>query len=392
MTNLDKSYDFLIVGSGFAGAVCARELAEQGNKKVLLLEKRSHIGGNSYDALNDAGILIHMYGPHIFHTNDERVYKYLSRFTNWRKYMHEVVGNVHGKLLPIPFNLNSLYMVYDNEKAMRLESKLVRAYGMDKKVTILELRKNTDQELAELAEYVYQNVFLYYTQKQWGTSPDDIDPNVTARVPVYISRDNRYFQDKFQGIPEDGYTPLFEKMLSHQNIDLSLSTDVKDLLSFSEVGLLLQGKPFKGAVIYTGAVDELFQCKFGRLPYRTLDFEFETYDTNWYQDYGTVNYTVDQLFTRITEFKHLSGQNIENKTTIMKEYSKAYTNALKEIPYYAINNFDNNSLYEKYHELTLKYPDFYLLGRLAEYKYYNMDAIVSRALELSDLLIKNGGV
>ena len=189
----------------------------------------------------------------------------------------------------------------------------------------------------------------------------------------------------------DGYTPAFEKILSHPNIELLLSTDVKDLLSFSQDGILLQGKPFKGIVIYTGAVDELFQCRFGQLPYRTLDFVFETYDMNWYQKYGTINYTVDQPYTRITEFKHLSGQKIENKTTIMKEYSRAYTGSLKDIPYYAINNLENNSLYEKYRELTLKYPDFYLLGRLAEYKYYNMDAIISRALQLSDLLLKNGG-
>ena len=392
MTVLKERYDCIVVGAGFAGAVCARELAEKGGKKVLLVEKRMHIGGNSYDELNEQGILIHKYGPHIFHTNDQEAYNYLSRFTKWRNYMHEVVGSVHGKLLPIPFNLNSLHMVYPQDKANRLEKKLVETYGLDKKVTILELRKNKDPELSELAEYVYQNVFLYYTQKQWGTSPDEIDPNVTARVPVFISRDNRYFQDKFQGLPEAGYTPLFQKMLSHPNIEFLLSTDVRDVLKFSQNEILFKGKPFKGIVIYTGAVDELFECKYGRLPYRTLDFEFENFNRTWYQKYGTVNYTVDEPFTRITEFKHLTGQNTENRTTIMKEFSRAYTGALKEIPYYAINNIENNSLYEKYCELTSKYTDFYLLGRLAEYKYYNMDAIVSRALQLSDLLLKNGGI
>jgi UDP-galactopyranose mutase len=387
MTKDNKKYDCLVAGSGFAGAVAARELAERGDKRVLLVEKRSHIGGNSYDELDEAGILIHKYGPHIFHTNLERAYSYLSRFTEWRDYQHEVAANVYGKLIPVPFNLNSLHMVYDSEKADRLEKMLVETYGMEKKVTILELRKNENPELAELADYVYKNVFLYYTQKQWGLSPDQIDPAVTARVPVFISRDNRYFQDLYQGIPKDGYTELFKKMLDHPNIDIVLDTDVKDVLTFDGDSLLLQGMPFAGTVIYSGAVDELFDYKLGQLPYRTLDFRFETYDMEWFQKYGTVNYTVDQDYTRITEFKYLSGQTNRDKTTIMKEYPRSYTGAEGEIPYYSINNPENDGLYEKYLHLTSRFPDFHLLGRLAEYKYYNMDAIVFRALQLSDLLI-----
>jgi len=387
MDESKNKYNCIVAGSGFAGAVAARELAERGNKKVLIVEKRNHIGGNSYDLLDETGILVHKYGPHIFHTNQESVYKYLSRFTKWRDYEHEVVGNVYGMQIPVPFNLNSLHMVYDSDKADRLEKELVSTYGLDNKVTILELRKNVNPELAELADYVYDNVFLRYTQKQWGTSPDEIDPAVTARVPVYISRDNRYFQDKFQGIPEEGYTALFENLLDHSNIDVALSTDVKDVLTFSGESMLLFGMPFKGTVIYTGAVDELFGYEYGKLPYRTLDFGFESYDREWFQRYGTVNYTVDQDYTRITEFKHLSGQVNKNKTTIMKEYPRAYTGAEDEIPYYSINNPKNNELYGKYLKLTSTFPDFHLLGRLAEYKYYNMDAIVNRALQLSDLLL-----
>lgn len=382
-----KKYDCLVAGSGFAGAVAARELAERGNMKVLLVEKRGHIGGNSYDELDEAGILIHKYGPHIFHTNQEKAYTYLSRFTKWRDYQHEVAGNVYGKLIPVPFNLNSLHMVYDREKAERLEKVLIETYGMEKKVTILELKKNENPELAELAEYVYQNVFLYYTQKQWGLSPDQIDPAVTARVPVFISRDNRYFQDTYQGMPLDGYTALFRNMLDHPNIDVVLGTDVRDVLTFEGDDMLLNGAPFRGTVIYTGAVDELFDCRFGRLPYRTLDFQFETYGMEWFQDYGTVNYTVDQDYTRITEFKHLTGQVNKEKTTIMKEYPHAYSGAPGEIPYYSINNPVNDGLYERYRQLTSKFADFHLLGRLAEYKYYNMDAIVFRALQLSDSLL-----
>lgn len=387
MTKDFKKYDCLVAGSGFAGAVAARELAERGGKKVLLVEKRSHIGGNSYDELDEAVILIHKYGPHIFHTNQKRAYTYLSRFTEWRGYQHEVASNVYGKLIPVPFNLNSLHMVYDNEKADRLEKMLVDTYGMEKKVTILELRKNENPELAELADYVYKNVFQYYTQKQWGLSPDQIDPAVTARVPVFISRDNRYFQDAYQGIPLNGYTPLFEKMLDHPNIDIALNTDIKDVLAFDGDSILLRGMPFEGIVIYSGAADELFDYKFGQLPYRTLDFRFETYDMEWFQKYGTVNYTVDQEYTRITEFKYLTGQINRDKTTIMKEYPHSYTGAEGEIPYYSINNPENDGLYEKYRVLTERFQDFHLLGRLAEYKYYNMDAIVIRALQLADSLI-----
>ena len=391
MAIVNNKYDCIIAGAGFAGAVCARELAQRGGKKVLLVEKRDHIGGNAFDVYDKAGILIHQYGPHIFHTNDQRAFQYLLRFTPWRDYSHEVAGNIYGKLIPIPFNLNSLHMVYEADKAERLEKKLVENYGMDKKVTILELRKNQYQELSQLADYVYNNVFLYYTQKQWGTSPDEIDPAVTARVPVFISRDNRYFQDRYQGIPEHGYTELFKNMLQHENIDVLLSTDIKDLVTFSTNKILINGENFNGTVIYTGALDELFQCRYGRLPYRTLDFGFETLDREWFQEYGTVNYTVDQPYTRITEFKHLSGQIKKDATTIVKEYSKAYTGTEGEIPYYAINNDENNSLYNKYKELTSAYADFHLIGRLAEYKYYNMDAIVSKALELSDLLLKTEG-
>lgn len=380
-------YDCLVIGTGFAGAVAARELAERGHKKVLIIDKRDHIGGNSYDHVNEHGILVHKYGPHIFHTNHERVYDYLSRFTEWNNYEHKVVGNIYGMELPIPFNLNSLHMVYEKPKADKIENELVSNYGIGSKVSILELKKNANPELSKLADYVYKNIFLYYTQKQWGTSPDKINPEVTARVPVHISRDNRYFQDKFQGMPRNGYAALFERLLDHPNIDISLLTDAKKIISFSGNSIFLFGASFNGIIVYTGAVDELFEYRFGKLPYRTLDFKFENYDKEWFQKYGTVNYTVDQDFTRITEFKHLTGQKKENKTTIVKEFPKAYTNPGAEIPYYPINNDENDEMYNSYRKLASVFPDFYLLGRLAEYKYYNMDAIVYHALKLSDTIL-----
>ncbi|MBP7072739.1 MAG: UDP-galactopyranose mutase [Clostridia bacterium] len=384
---MKNEFDCLVIGCGFAGAVIAREHAERGGKKVLIIDKRSHIGGNAYDSYNDDGILIHNYGPHIFHTQSSRVFEYLSRFTEWRDYSHEVLADIHGKLIPVPFNLNSLYLVFEQSKAERLEQKLISVYGTEKRVTISELRGQTDSELLELADFIYKNVFMYYTQKQWGIAPENIDPSVTARVPILISYDNRYFQDKYQGIPSDGYTSLFEKLIDHPNISLQLNTDSASVLKLIGNRIYFCGSPFYGRVIYTGALDELFDCRFGRLPYRTLDFLFETHEKTWYQSKGTVNYTVDQPYTRITEFKHLSGQIIPDKTTIMKEYPREYTGAGNEIPYYAIINLKNEALYEKYKRITEAIDDFYLLGRLAEYKYYNMDVIVERALLLADSII-----
>ena len=379
-------FDALVIGAGFAGAVAARELAERGDKKVLVLERRLHIGGNAYDCRDEAGILIHRYGPHIFHTGDKRVFDYLSRFTQWRDYPHRVMANVHGQLMPVPFNLTSLEIAFP-DRADELSQKLLDAYGEGSKVTILELRKSTDPDLKMVADYVYENVFVYYTMKQWGTTPEQIDPATTARVPVFLSRDDRYFQDPYQGMPAEGYTALFERMLDHPNITVELGQQAADRISFGTRGVRLDGEDFDGPVIYTGAVDELFDWRYGSLPYRTLDFEFETHEMEWYQTRGTVNYTVDQPFTRITEFKHMTGQEDKKHTTIVKEYSKAYTGAAGEIPYYAIIDPENTALYEKYKALANEQPNLHLLGRLAEYKYYNMDAIVDRALSLSDDLL-----
>jgi len=386
-------YDALIIGAGFAGAVTARRLAEEGNLRVLVLERRSHPGGNAYDCPDEAGVLIHRYGPHIFHTNDKRVYDYLSRFTRWRDYPHKVVASIPdgrgGRMeYPVPFNLDSLEAAFGPEEGRRLGEKLMAVYGAEKKVTILELRQSADPEIAALADYVYEHVFVHYTMKQWGTTPEEIDPNTTARVPVFLSRDCRYFQDTYQGMPLEGYTPIFARMLDHPNIEVRLNTDARALLELSGELPLFAGAPFPGPIVYTGAADELFGCVHGRLPYRTLDFVFETKPLDTYQSHGTVNYTVDEDFTRITEFKHMTGQVLPGATTIVKEYSRAYTGAPEETPYYAIINEENNALYAKYAALAARHPNLHLLGRLAEYKYYNMDAIVAQALTLSDSLLK----
>ena len=377
-------YDCIIIGSGIAGAAAARVLAEEQGRKVLVLEKKHHIGGNCYDGKDEYGILVHWYGPHIFHTDNEEVYEWLSRFTDWYAFGHEVVARVGDKLLPVPFNLNTLKMVYGEEKAAVLEKKLVDTFGFGARVPILKLREQQDEDLRAIADYVYENVFLRYTMKQWGQTPEEIDPAVTGRVPVVISYDNRYFGDKYQGMPLDGFTPMFEKMLAHPNIEVHTNTNAKDVLAISEEEgkVLLDGQEFHGTVIYTGPVDELFDCRFGRLPYRTLRFDFEHYDRPDYQGHSVVNYTVSEDYTRITEFKYLTGQKADS-TTIVKEYPFAYTGAEGEIPYYAIMNEENNALYQRYADLAAKLPDFHLLGRLAEYKYYNIDAMAARAIALA---------
>lgn len=388
-------YDAVVVGSGFAGGVVARELAEKGNKKVLILEKRPHIGGNMYDQYDDAGILIHKYGPHIFHTNDVQVFNYLRRFTGWLAYQHKVLADWYGTYMPVPFNKNSMEIAFGEEKAGRYIQKLIETFGDEKKVTITELREQQDEELAEIADFVYKNVFLYYTQKQWGLTPDEVDPSVTARVPVFISHDDRYFQDKCQGMPALGYTVLFESLLDDSNIDVCLNIDATSVFDLefendSEDAQLsainIKDTKFDGPIIYTGPLDELFCGRFGRLPYRSLNFVYETYDEEYKLPSGTVNYTVTEDYTRITEFKHLTAQKAPN-TTIMKEYSCAYDNPETQIPYYAIISKENNAHYERYLNLTKSLANFYPLGRLAEYRYYNMDAIVRLALDLSEKLL-----
>lgn len=383
-------YDSIVIGAGIAGSVTARQLAEKGNQKVLVVEKRDHIGGNCYDRPDDYGILVHEYGPHIFHTNMEDVFAFLSRFTAWNLYEngHQVVANVDGRLIPVPFNLNTLHMVYEKDLADTLEKKLIDAYGEGSRVPIMKLRENPDPQIQAIAQYVYENVFLKYTMKQWGQTPDEISPEVAGRVPVLISYDNRYFQDQYQGVPADSFTEMFARMLDHENITVRTGTDAKEILEFGEETIRLEGQEFKGHVIFTGALDELYDCRYGRLPYRSLRFAFEHLAQDDFQDgHSVVNYTVSEDFTRITEFKYLTRQKDTNGTTIIREYPFAYTGAPGEIPYYAIMNPDNQALYQKYKALADRLTNMHLLGRLAEYQYYNIDVMTKKALELADKLI-----
>jgi len=381
-------FEYIIVGSGFAGSVIAERIANVLNQKVLIIEKRNHIGGNCYDYKDENNIIVHEYGPHIFHTDYKEVFDYLSNFTDWHNYQHRVLAFVDGKKVPLPFNLNSIYEVFPQEFAKRLEVRLIEKYGYGTKIPILELLKEEDQDLKFLANYVYEKIYKNYTMKQWGLKPEEISPQVTARVPIYVSRDNRYFTDKYQVIPKDGYTKIFERMLNHPNIKIMLNTDFKEVISidFENKKIYFLGQEFKGKLIFTGMIDELFNFKYGFLPYRSLDLRFETIEQEYYQEAPVVNYPNDYDFTRITEFKHIHPVK-SDKTTILKEYPKAYQPNV-DIPYYPVFTKENQELYNKYKEEADKFENLILVGRLAEYRYYDMDDVVKRALEVFEERIK----
>ncbi|PRM94460.1 UDP-galactopyranose mutase [Aliarcobacter cryaerophilus] len=372
--------DYIVVGSGLAGVVMAERIATQLNKKVLIIEKRNHIGGNCYDFKDENNILIHKYGPHLFHTNDKEVVDYLSQFTSWDIYNHEVLCFIDGKKVPIPFNFNTLYELFPNLKAKELEELLLKTYEYNSKIPILELKKSTNKDLSFLADFIYDKIFVNYTAKQWGMKPEDMDGAVTARVPIFIGKDNRYFNDSYQSLPKFGYTKMIENMLNHKNIKLMLNTDFKEICTLKGKDFYLFDKKFYGNVIYTGQIDELFDYKFEELPYRSLDMRFETVEKEFYQEKATINYPNDYDFTRITEFKHIHPIN-SSKTTILKEYPQEYIKNVNT-PYYPIFTTENQERYNQYLEYSKEFKNLILVGRLAEYKYYDMDDIVIRALEV----------
>lgn len=371
-------YDWIIVGAGITGITAARFLAD-GGKRVLLLEKRPQIGGNAFDGTDGSGVLVHRYGPHIFHTREEEIYRFFSRFTEWRDYCHKVLANLDGEYIPVPFNLNSLVIAFGFRKAEKIRERLLSAYGEGNEVSVLTLRENGDPLLRDLADYVYRNIFETYTVKQWGMKPEEIDPAVTARVPVRVSCDNRYFTDPFQGIPKDGYTAMFRRMLDHPNVAVRTDTDALALLELKDGKTIFDGTGYAGSVLYTGEIDRLFGFRFGRLPYRSLQFRFETHKKEYYQLCGTVNYTVSEEYTRVTEFKHLTGQKLP-VTTVAKEYPVPCGE--DDEPFYPIRSPDSDALYARYRAESERYPNLYLAGRLAEFRYYNMDAAAGSALRL----------
>lgn len=376
-----KRYDDVVVGAGLSGAVMAERLASVAGRGVLVLEARGHVAGNCHDEVNARGISIHRYGPHIFHTDRPEVWEYLSRFSDWHSYEHRVLARIDGRLVPLPFNLDSLDALFPPDEARTLTRCLIEHYGEGSRVPILELRRSSDERLRGLAEYVYEKVFRGYSRKQWGIDPDQLAPEVTGRVPVLVSRDDRYFQDPHQAIPDAGYTRMVERMLDHPAIEVRLNTPMEERLSLDLEGggFLLDGEPFLGRVVYTGMIDALFDFRFGALPYRSLRFELEEVDGPW-QPVATVNYPNDHDFTRITEFGHFVGR-AEGPDVIMREYPKPFDGESGEIPYYPIFTDGNRRCFDRYMEFAKRFPKLSLLGRLAEYRYFDMDDAVARALE-----------
>ncbi len=353
-------FDYLIVGAGFAGSVLAERLATHANKKILIIDKRDHIAGNAYDYHNNDGILIHKYGPHIFHTNSKEVFEYLSQFTPWRPYEHKVLASVDGQLVPIPINLNTINKLYN----LNLCSADVEAFFEERAEKVDRVKTSEDVVVSKVGRELYEKFFRGYTRKMWDLDPSELDASVTARVPTRTNRDDRYFTDTYQAMPLYGYTQMFQNMLSHRNIKIMLNTDYKEIIDII---------PYKN-LIFTGPVDEYFNYCYGKLPYRSLEFKFETIDKKVFQPTGTVNYPNEQLYTRITDFKYLTGQ-VHPKTAVVYEFPKAEGD-----PYYPVPRPENAELYKKYQQLASTTKNTFFVGRLATYKYYNMDQVVAQAL------------
>lgn len=355
-------FDFMIVGAGFAGSVLAERLAVGANKRVLLIDRRNHIGGNAYDHYDEAGVLVHKYGPHIFHTNSAQVFNYLARFTEWRPYEHRVLASVDGQLVPMPINLDTINRLY----GLSLSAFEVENFLKSVAEPRAQVRTSEDAVISKVGRHLYEKFFLNYTRKQWGIDPSELDASVTSRVPIRFNRDDRYFTDVYQAMPLRGYTRMFENMLDHRNIQVMLNADYQDVREIV---------PYR-EVIFTGPVDEYFDFCFGRLPYRSLQFKFETHNTPRFQAGAVINYPNEHPYTRVTEFKYLTGQ-MHDKTSVVYEYPCAEGD-----PYYPIPRPENAELYKKYHALAEATPNVHFVGRLATYKYYNMDQVVAQALTL----------
>lgn len=359
-------FDYLIAGAGFSGAVMAQRLAEHG-KRVLVVDKRPHVGGNAYDHLDAAGVLVHQYGPHIFHTDSAEVFSYLSRFTRWRPYEHRARAHVESKLLPIPINLDTVNQLYGWE----LDSEQLAVFFARVGVPMEQLRTSEDVIVNQVGRDLYEKFFHHATFKQWGLYPSQLDPTVIARIPVRTSRDDRSFTDTYQAMPAEGYTALFKRMLAHENISLELGADYRSVA----------GRVSANELIYSGRVDEYFGSCYGPLPYRSIRFRWETLAVEQHQPVAEINYPDERDYTRVTEFKHLSGQQ-GAKTTLLYEYPTA-----EGEPYEPVPRPENAALYRRYQALAQKTAGVHFVGRLATYRAYDMARGVAQALALASRLL-----
>jgi UDP-galactopyranose mutase len=353
-------FDWLIVGAGFAGSVLAERLASQRDERVLLIDRRPHIGGNAYDRYDDAGVLMHQYGPHIFHTNSEAVFAHLSQFTRWRPYEHRVLADVDGMLVPIPINLDTVNRLY----GLSLDSDQLAQWFESRAEPCEEIKTSEDVVVSTVGRELYEKFFRGYTKKQWGVEPSQLDKSVTARVPTRLNRDDRYFGDEYQFMPLHGYTRMFERMLDHPNINVMLQTDFEEL----------RNEVFYRRLIFTGPIDEYFNFRFGKLPYRSLRFEHVTLDRRQHQPVAVVNYPQTEAYTRVTEYKHLTGQE-HPKTSLTYEFPSDAGD-----PYYPVPRAENAEIYKRYEKLAIAQRNVWFVGRLATYRYYNMDQVVGQAL------------
>ncbi len=359
-------FDYLITGAGIAGCVLAERLASQLNKKVIVIDKREHIGGNCYDYYNSAGVLIHKYGPHYFRTNLKHVFDYLSNFTDWHYVYYRVKAMVDGKLLPIPINLDTVNELYGYD----FSSNELKKFFKINMVRVDEIKNSEEAIVSKIGRELFEKIYKAYTLKQWGVEPKELDVSVCERIPVRTNRDDRYFTDKYQAMPKYGYHKMFENMLKHPNVHIMLKTNYKEIKDD------IRCKKH----IYTGPIDEYFDYIYGRLPYRSLRFEHETLDVEFYQPVSQVNYPYDYDFTRVVESKHITGQK-HHKTTIIREYPSD-----EGEPYYPVPAAKSRTIYERYRRKAERLKDVHFIGRLAEYKYLNMDQVVDRALRLFEAL------
>lgn len=377
-------YDYVIAGAGFSGGILARELAEKLNKKVLVLDRRNHIAGNMYDEYDANGILVQRYGPHTFVTDNAEVIQYINRFVPWHDYFITAQVEIDGKLMPMPFNYKSIEMLYEKTRAHSLIQELEKAFPGQRRVPVFSLTEHDSPNISEFGRLLCEKDYIPYTSKQWGINPEDIDKSVIERVKVALSYDENYMQQKYQVMPEHSFTEFFTNLLNHKNITVQLNSDILKYLKVNYEKNKILFMDAEVPIIFTGPIDELFDCRYGRLPYRSLNIEFQSHDRDYYQKAPFIAYPQAKDYTRITEYKYLTGQKKSDRTTISIEYPLNYDpeERVGNIPYYPVICEKNHEMYSRYRVLADKFHNLFVCGRLGDYKYYNMDQAILRAFQV----------